>query len=98
MIVKSCTLKIRGGTERDSYGKKARKGALIQWEKSATLGVSQDQYLFVWTDTLPTTKQTDLQGGGIAFAIVGDHENRPTDMTNLIVEEKDEDSNRKKVW
>lgn len=24
-------------------------------------------------------------GGGIAFAIVGDHENRPTDMTNLIV-------------
>lgn len=24
-------------------------------------------------------------GGGIAFAIVGDHENRPTDMTNLVV-------------
>lgn len=24
-------------------------------------------------------------GGGIAFAIVGDHENRPTDMTNVIV-------------
>lgn len=43
----SCTLKIRGGVERDSYGKKAGKGALIQWEKSATLGVSQDQYLFV---------------------------------------------------
>lgn len=44
----SCTLKIRGGVERDSYGKKAGKGALIQWEKSATLGVSQDQTLFVW--------------------------------------------------
>lgn len=43
----SCTLKIRGGAERDCYGKKAGKGALIQWEKSATLGVSQDQYLFV---------------------------------------------------
>lgn len=43
----SCTLKIRGGVERDSYGKKAGKGALIQWEKSATLGVSQDQTLFV---------------------------------------------------
>lgn len=42
-----CTLKIRGGVERDSYGKRAGKGALIQWEKSATLGVSQDQYLFV---------------------------------------------------
>ena len=43
----SCTLKIRGGVERDVYGKKAGKGALIQWEKSATLGVSQDQTLFV---------------------------------------------------
>ena len=47
-IVNSCTLKIRGGVERDSYGKKAGKGPLIQWEKSATLGVSQDQTLFVW--------------------------------------------------
>ena len=41
------TLKIRGGCEIDSYGKKAGKGALIQWEKSATLGVTQDQTLFV---------------------------------------------------
>ena len=24
-------------------------------------------------------------GGGIAFAIVGDHENRPTDMTNVVI-------------
>lgn len=47
----SCTLKIRGGVERDSYGKKAGKGALIQWELSATLGVSQDQTLFVWKET-----------------------------------------------
>lgn len=46
----SCTLKVRGGVERDSYGKKAGKGALIQWEKSATLGVSQDQTLFIWWD------------------------------------------------
>lgn len=43
----SCTLKIRGGVDRDCYGKKAGKGALIQWEKSATLGVSQDQTLFI---------------------------------------------------
>lgn len=50
-IVNSCTLKIRGGVERDVYGKKAGKGALIQWEKSATLGVSQDQTLFVWRAT-----------------------------------------------
>ena len=39
------TLKIRGGVEVDSYGKKAGKGALIQTEKSGTLGVSQDQTL-----------------------------------------------------
>jgi len=49
--MKSCTLKIRGGVDRDCYGKKAGKGALIQWEKSGTLGVSQDQTLFVWKDT-----------------------------------------------
>lgn len=48
--IMACTLKIRGGVERDSYGKKAGKGALIQWEKSATLGASQDQTLFVWTE------------------------------------------------
>lgn len=41
----SYTLKIRGGCERDRYGKKAGKGALIQTELSGTLGVSQDQTL-----------------------------------------------------
>ena len=50
-ITNSCTLKIRGGVDRDANGKKAGKGALIQWEKSATLGVSQDQTLFVWKET-----------------------------------------------
>ena len=49
-IVNSATLKIRGGVERDVYGKKAGKGPLVQWDMSATLGVSQDQTLFVWTD------------------------------------------------
>jgi DNA (cytosine-5)-methyltransferase 1 len=41
----SYTLKIRGGAEIDSHGRKAGKGALIQTELSATLGVSQDQTL-----------------------------------------------------
>lgn len=45
------TLKIRGGVDVDSYGKKAGKGPLIQWEKSATLGTSQDQTLFVLKET-----------------------------------------------
>ena len=40
------TLKIRSGVSVDSYGKAAGKGALIQKNMSATLGVSQDQYLF----------------------------------------------------
>ena len=42
----SFTLKIRGGCEVDSLGKKAGKGALIQTELSGTLGVTQDQTLF----------------------------------------------------
>lgn len=46
----SATLKIRGGREVDSLGKKAGKGPLVQWEKSGTIGVSQDQTLFVWTN------------------------------------------------
>ena len=41
----SYTLKIRGGVEVDSHGKKADKGPLIQTELSGTLGVSQDQTL-----------------------------------------------------
>lgn len=44
----AATLKIRGGCEVDSHGRKAGKGALIQWEMSGALGVSQDQTLFVW--------------------------------------------------
>ena len=39
-------LKIRGGVEVDSYGKRAGKGPLISENLSMTLGVSQDQYLF----------------------------------------------------
>lgn len=46
----SYLLKIRGGVEVDSAGHKAGKGPLIQEEVSATLGVSQDQYLFTPTD------------------------------------------------
>ena len=53
-IVRSATLKIRGGCDTDRYGKKAGKGALIQWELSGTLGVSQDQTLFVWNNETET--------------------------------------------
>ena len=40
------TLIVRSGVERDSKGKAAGKGALIQKNKSATLSTVQDQYLF----------------------------------------------------
>ena len=50
------TLKIRGGREIDSYGKRAGKGALIQTEKSGTLGVSQDQTLI----TVNSDKQKNI--------------------------------------
>ena len=53
----SATLKIRGGCQIDSNGRGAGKGALVQWEKSGTLGVSQDQTLFVW------------KGDGVAYEI-----------------------------
>lgn len=39
--------------------------------------------------TISNYKADGAIGGGIAFAIVGDHENRPTDMTNLVVYETD---------
>ena len=44
--MKSYLLKIRGGVEVDSQGKKAGKGALVAEEISNTLGTHQDQYLF----------------------------------------------------
>lgn len=41
----SYTLKIRGGREVDSHGKKAGKGALVQTEKAGTVAAVQDQTL-----------------------------------------------------
>ena len=56
----AATLKIRGGCEVDSHGKKAGKGALIQWEMSGTVGVSQDQTLFVWKKQSESTSTTNV--------------------------------------
>ena len=56
----ACTLKVRGGCEIDSSGKRAGKGALIQWEMSGTLGASQDQTLFVWKGT---AADNPIEGG-----------------------------------
>ena len=53
----ACTLKIRGGREIDSLGKRAGKGALVQWEKAGTVGVSQDQTLIVWFSATDLTSK-----------------------------------------
>ena len=64
------TLKIRGG--RDTYMKSdgkvgtAGKGPLIQTEISATLGTSQDQYLFV-----PKELCLNDQGGAVMNVTYG---------------------------
>ena len=44
----------------DRYGRKAGKGALVQWELSATLGANQDQTLIVWAEPSSACK-----GGGV---------------------------------
>ena len=67
----SCTLKIRGGCEVDSHGVKAGKGALIQWERSATLGVTQDQTLFIWIDAEHDTDE--IHQLGIPSSRFADH-------------------------
>ena len=60
--INAATLKIRGGREVDSNGRKAGKGALVQWEKSGTLGVSQDQTLFVWFSATDLTSKAAKAG------------------------------------
>ena len=59
------TLKIRGGVDVDSAGKAAGKGALIQTDLSATLGTSQDQYLF---QPITDTHIIDNVGGQAEYA------------------------------
>lgn len=58
------TLKIRGGVDKDSNGKAAGKGALIQTDLSATLGVSQDQTLF---QPIATDRSAYNQGKNALF-------------------------------
>lgn len=58
----SYTLKVRGGREFDSKGKRAGKGALIQTELSGTLSVTQDQ-------TLITSEPICIGGGQLHDAM-----------------------------
>ena len=67
---KAYTLKIRGG--RNGYMKDGKlitagKGALIQIEKSATLGTSQDQTVFVPIKSICLNDQ----GGAVMNVTIG---------------------------
>lgn len=82
ILPKAYTLKVRGGVEIDSYGKRAGKGALVQEELCGTIGVSQDQYLFQ-----PVSYDARGNGaGGVVNTMTGDHNNRITDYTSLVIE------------
>ena len=63
------TLIVRSGVERDSKGKAAGKGALIQKDKSATLSTVQDQYLFQPVTFEPGIAQRE--GGHIYEGVSG---------------------------
>ena len=72
------TVKIRSGC--DGGG----KGALVQTEKSATLSTLQDQALFQ-----PVVYDARGNGDGRTCpTITGDHENRITDYTAIVIERK----------
>lgn len=60
------TLKVRGGREIDSHGKRAGKGALIQTEMSGTIGVAQDQSLFQTVAIEGNGTRESHHGGGYA--------------------------------
>ena len=56
--------KLGGGRERDSYGKRAGKGALVQTELSGTIGVSQDQTLIqVYEQHSQDSRYNPMRGG-----------------------------------
>ena len=67
--MKSYLLKIRGGVEVDSLGKKAGKGPLVAEEISNTLGTHQDQYLFQPTKVVGTLMASGYQKQGVQEAM-----------------------------
>jgi len=70
------TFKVRGGVERDSAGKMAGKGYLGTTDEVFTIGTSPDQHIF------------DARGngeGGVCPTLAGDHQNRVTDYTAIVV-------------
>ena len=71
--MKSYLLKIRGGVEVDSLGKKAGKGPLVAEEISNTLGTHQDQYLFqpMAIENHPNDSRVSLDDSGKVQTLTG---------------------------
>ena len=63
----------------DSHGKKAGKGALVQTELAGTIAAAQDQTLILIYDARGNG------GGVIAPTVTGDHQNRVTDYSAIVV-------------
>ena len=78
---KAFTLKIRGGVDVDRHGKRAGKGALVQTERSGTLGVSQDQTLIT------------LGGGGITQGFDGYNQTLTNDKSKTITSGRNDTHN-----
>ena len=81
-IVVPYTLKIRSGCEGGG------KGALIQTDMSATIATNNDQYLF---QPISAMNCYDARGNGdgeTVNTLTGDHENRITDYTSVVVSEE----------
>lgn len=84
----SYTLKIRGGREIDSHGKKAGKGPLVQAELSATLGVSQDQTLICLNDQ--GGQRMDVLDDASGTLRAQDHGHQPVVLTTEMTPKIDE--------
>lgn len=67
------------------------KGILIQDEHTGALSTLNNQYVLSYSDDVERESRRSDGGGDISFSIIGNHDNRPTDMTNLVVTDDDKD-------
>ena len=81
-IQKSCTLKIRGGRAR-LLRQESRKGSV---DSMGEVGDIRGEPRPNADRLLWNGKADGASGGGIAYSVTGDHDNRPTDMTNIVIE------------
>lgn len=84
--------RLGGGCERDSGGKRAGKGALVQTELSGTLGVSQDQTLIQVYSLQGNMVDRDTKQNGRGVSEDVAHTLNQTDRHVLAYENHSQDS------